>query len=105
MSEKKGNTGKLNFNFDPSSILEVQFNSDDKWFRVTAEYFRSFDGKRRIGKWGYVNSFPYFDVQDYCGPLYIWGTNILSQKLHLGKIVTSKEYENFLETSRRRSAY
>jgi hypothetical protein len=46
MAEKRGWTGKSIYDFNPSAFLEVLIN--DKWFRVTCEDFRSFDGSRRI---------------------------------------------------------
>jgi hypothetical protein len=107
MSEKKGNTGKLRFDFNPSSVLEVQFESDDRWFRVTAEYFRAFDGKRRITRW--VKSSPYSQwearIDEYYGPIYMWGTNTLVEKENKGGLVSSKKYELFLENSKNRNQY
>ncbi len=61
MSEKKGNTGKLIYDFNVAANLEVQVG--EMWCRVTARDFRSFNGSRRI-----------FDVP-YEGPIYMFATN------------------------------
>ena len=61
MSEKRGNTGKLLYDFDVSSNLEVQVG--EMWCRVTARDFRSFNGARRVS-----------DIP-YEGPLYMFATN------------------------------
>jgi hypothetical protein len=61
MAEKRGNTGKLHYDFNQSGNLEVEM--DGVWYRVTPRDFRSFNGVRRI-----------FD-ELYCGPVYLYGTN------------------------------
>ena len=61
MSEKRGNTGKLIYDFNVAANLEVQVG--DMWCRVTARDFRSFNGARRVS-----------DVP-YNGPLYMFATN------------------------------
>ena len=61
MSEKRGNTGKLLYDFDVSSNLEVQVG--EEWHRVGARDFRSFNGARRVS-----------DIP-YEGPLYMFATN------------------------------
>lgn len=48
MSEKKGNTVKLEYDFDTARNLEVYLPSLSNWVRVTSREFRSFNGKRRI---------------------------------------------------------
>ena len=48
MTEKKGFTGKLKYDFPTQKCLEVKL-SNGKWYRVTANDFRSFDTERRIG--------------------------------------------------------
>jgi hypothetical protein len=68
MSEKRGNTGKLIYDFNVSANLEVQV--EDTWYRVTARDFRSFNGVRRI-----------FEVP-YEGPLYVFATNIKVTELN-----------------------
>ena len=61
MAEKRGNTGKLNYDFNQAANLEVQIN--DVWYRVTPREFRSFSGPRRINE------------AQYIGPTYLFGTN------------------------------
>jgi hypothetical protein len=61
MSEKRGNTGKLIYDFNVAANLEVQV--DETWYRVGAREFRSFNGGRRVS-----------DVP-YNGPLYMFATN------------------------------
>ena len=61
MSEKRGNTGKLIYDFNVAANLEVQVG--DMWCRVTARDFRSFNGARRVSE------------VPYSGPLYMFATN------------------------------
>lgn len=108
MGEKRGFTGKLKFDFHPVSLLEVQFNDgDERWYRVSAEYFRSFDGKRRISEPSVtikgVAEVP-LNVYDYEGPVYIWGTNTKVVKQNIGKIITGPEYEAHGAASKERGA-
>lgn len=64
MSEKKGFTGQLKYDFITAAHLEVQMpNSTYGWYRVTSREFRSFNGKRRI------------NGEPYDGPVYLYGTN------------------------------
>jgi len=63
MSEKRGNTGKLIYDFDVSANLEVQI--EETWYRVTARDFRSFNGVRRINEIKYE------------GLLYMHSTNLI----------------------------
>ena len=82
MSEKRGNTVKLENDFNTAGVLEVCIKNN--WYRVTSKDFRSFDGPRRItepinqpGK----NIKSYNDIKfktyEYSGPLYMHGSNIL----------------------------
>jgi hypothetical protein len=61
MSEKRGNTGKLIYDFNVAAHLEVQVG--EMWCRVTARDFRSFNGARRISE------------VEYEGPIYMFATN------------------------------
>lgn len=61
MSEKKGFTGQLKYDFDTARNLEVYLNG--KWFRTTSREFRSFNGRRKI------------QGKEYKGPVYLYGTN------------------------------
>jgi hypothetical protein len=65
MSEKRGNTGKLVYDFITSANLEVQVG--DMWCRITARDFRSFNGARRINEIAYE------------GPVYISNTNLKAE--------------------------
>ena len=91
MSEKRGDIGKLEYDFPTHGLLEIFMN--EKWYRVTGRDFRSFDGPRRI-------SLP-IDVQlgnvdipletvDYHGPVYLWGMNTIVPYEGSGTIIDSK---------------
>ena len=105
MGEKRGNTGKLKFEFDPTAFLEVRFKDDERWYRVTAEYFRAFDGDRRITKPTQVirgiQQVP-METLEYTGTIYIWGTNNIAIKNNTGKLLTGPEYEAHSAGSKRR---
>lgn len=77
MGEKRGHTVKIQFDFNTAGVLEVQTVSD-KWYRVTAERFRCFDGPRRITEPTTVElgvvQVP-VATQEYYGPVYKMGTN------------------------------
>jgi len=77
MSEKKGHTVKLKFDFPEQLCCEVYVPNLDDWFRTTANEFRSWVGKRRIlkfeGELGTENRSSYYE--DYDGPTYLFGTN------------------------------
>jgi hypothetical protein len=77
MTEKTGNTEKLNYDFNTASNLEVFMINLDDWYRVTSREFRSFNGKRRINN------------VDYNGPIYHYATNRRANKslFPKGKIV------------------
>ena len=66
MSEKRGFTGQLHYDFDTSNNLEIKLKSG-VWYRVTSRDFRSYNGPRRINN------------EMYNGPLYLHGTNTLAQ--------------------------
>lgn len=77
MGEKRGFTGKLEYDFDVSALLEV-LGKNDTWVRVTARDFRSWDGPRRlvtatIDPEDRHNNI--FEEIDYWGPVYAYGTN------------------------------
>jgi hypothetical protein len=63
MSEKRGNTGKLIYDFNTSANLEVQIK--ETWHRVTARDFRSFNGARRVNEISYE------------GLIYMYNTNLI----------------------------
>jgi hypothetical protein len=66
MNEKKGNTVKLEYDFDTARNLEIYLPSLNNWVRVTSREFRSFNGKRKI------------QDKEYNGNLYLFGTNKLT---------------------------
>jgi hypothetical protein len=71
MAEKRGNTRKLIYDFDTSKCLEVEKNN--KWYRVTADTFRSYGGKRRIMRYDQDDIL----YEDYVGVVYYNSTNIV----------------------------
>ena len=87
MSEKRGNTVKLVYDFNESRCCEIEYKPG-KWIRTTPREFRSFDGNRRI-----LNVDNRDDVfyETYDGPLYLFGTNKKINKLNLFKIQFTKE--------------
>ena len=50
MSEKKGLTVKMQYDFETASNLEVFLPTSKEWYRVTSRQFRSWTGKRRINE-------------------------------------------------------
>ena len=69
MSEKKGFTGQLKYDFETAANLEVYLpKSTYGWYRVTSREFRSFNGKRRINN------------KPYNGPIYLFATNKRANK-------------------------
>ena len=76
-AEKRGFTGKLDYDFPTHGVCEVQL-SNDEWYRVTERDFRSFDGPRRYT----IPDYTLHKAMDvpmtttkYIGPVYLWGTN------------------------------
>lgn len=78
--EKKGWTEKRIYDFNSSALLEVFINN--KWFRVTCEDFRSFDGDRRISHWRGDEKI----ITSYDGPVYFYRTNKIAPKNNSNKI-------------------
>jgi|688.fasta_scaffold930456_2 hypothetical protein len=76
MAEKKGNLIKLVYEFNSARCCEVSFDNE-KWARVTAREFRSWNGKRRILNVDNPNK-PYYE--EYMGPVYYYGTNFINKK-------------------------
>ena len=93
MAEKGGATEKKKFDFNTSGVLEVCIK--ENWYRVTANHFRSFDGKRKItepvNQPGLGESF--IDVEmktyDYNGPVYVLQTNSAVIRMDTETIVTN----------------
>jgi len=71
MTEKKGSTVKLFYDF-PTQLSTEVFNGKE-WNRTTCRYFRSFNGPRRIMKFDKKNQ-PFYE--DYKGPVFLFETNI-----------------------------
>ena len=72
MSEKKGNTVKIIYDFESWRCLEIYVESMQKWHRVTPREFRAYSGKRRITTWDKDNN-P--NHKEYNGPVYMFETN------------------------------
>ena len=70
MSEKKGKTVKLIYDFPTHLSTEVFMF--DVWSRVTCNHFRSFNGPRRILKF-HKNWDSYYE--EYNGPVFLFETN------------------------------
>ena len=76
-AEKRGFTGKLDYDFPTHGVCEVQL-ANNEWYRVTERDFRSFDGPRRYT----IPDYTLHKAMDvpmtttkYIGPVYLWGTN------------------------------
>lgn len=65
----------LKFDFNESACLEVEYKPGN-WTRVTANEFRSYNKPRRIliGE----------KYKEYNGPIYLFGTNIISNNSSQG---------------------
>ena len=92
MAEKRGFTGKLEYDFNTAGVLEVCIK--DTWYRTTGREFRSFDGPRRIsepikqpGKDIKSYSDVKFRTYDYDGPVYLYATNEIINKKNLGTVI------------------
>lgn len=71
MSEKRGNTVKLVYDFNSARCCEIEYKPGT-WARVTPREFRSFKGNRRILNVDDPNNAFY---ENYNGPIYLFGTN------------------------------
>tara|TARA_R110000824_G_scaffold15193_7_gene64081 strand:+ start:385 stop:702 length:318 start_codon:yes stop_codon:yes gene_type:complete len=104
MGEKRGNTGKLIYDFNTAGVLEVLLK--DIWRRTTARDFRSFDGKRRISeptsvKLGKVDM-P-MRTYEYDGPTYVYDTNMMIERKNNGQLITSQSWDHGIKMSKSRS--
>jgi len=104
MAEKRGNTGKLKYDFNTAGVLEVWLPRLEGWYRTTAKEFRSFDGKRRItqpvkvqGKGEVFNA--KMEVIVYRGPVYASGTNTEVKNTGTGKIVNTPHTDRLIKIS------
>ena len=104
MAEKRGETEKLQFDFNQAHALEIKHKVLG-WYRVTSRDFRSFDGPRRtvapekVVK-GRVN-FPMVTTP-YNGPLYYWGTNTELEYKGTKTIMSSTKMMELREISKSR---
>ena len=77
MSEKRGQTGKLTYDFNTAAHLEAQ-SSRGSWCRLTAREFRSWDGPRRITEY-FIDSKTKQSYSpgtlEYHGPIFVLMTN------------------------------
>jgi hypothetical protein len=77
MGEKRGNTGKLEYDFNTAWACEIQLPSGN-WCRTLETNFRSYNGPRRITKPVRVelgNPFVGTETYEYEGPVYYYKTN------------------------------
>ena len=77
MSEKRGQTEKIKFEFNTAGVLEIQYATGG-WGRVTAVTFRAYDGPRRITEPQFTEkSNPHVPMRTYLyeGPVYYYGSN------------------------------
>jgi len=72
MSEKRGSTEKMLYDFNTAACLEVQLPNGN-WYRITSREFRSYSYPRRI----LVGN----EYQMYEGPVYLYGTNIVAKEI------------------------
>jgi hypothetical protein len=81
MSEKRGSTGKLIYDFQ-GTCCEIKVNND-YWHRVTEREFRSFDGDRRLVSYDNQKQ-PIYNYYD--GPVYLYKTNSVVERKNTGRI-------------------
>ena len=77
MGEKRGETGKLEFDFNTAWAHEIQMNNG-KCYRALDIHFRSFNGPRRISgpKGIALGEHLGSETFEYNGPTYYYKTNI-----------------------------
>ena len=105
MGEKRGNTGKLIYDFNTAGVMEVLLKG--RWCRTTCKEFRSFDSKRRITeptkiKLGQVDM-P-MRTYTYDGPVYLYDTNIEVIKSNSEKLMTGEAFKKTKEISENRGS-
>ena len=69
MSEKRGQTEKLKYDFNTARAVYVK--RGEKYSRITERDFRSYNGDR----WIFENVNGEYQYTPYHGPLYYWNTN------------------------------
>lgn len=103
MGEKRGETVKLQYDFNTAGCLEIC--RDDKWYRVTSKDFRSYNGKRRITEQTVVihgNVNVPTKTYDYYGPVYQYGTNNIVEYTESGSLEITEEYTKLHNISSQR---
>jgi hypothetical protein len=106
MGEKRGMTGKLQYDFPTEAVLEVMLNGT--FYRITAKEFRSFDGVRRISKPikqpGIGDDVTKVEIESYLyeGPVYEYGNNTKVPFTGSNRIVSSSVLEANQKTSKKR---
>lgn len=105
MAEKRGETEKLQYDFDTAGLLEVYMPNLKGWYRVTSKEFRSFNGLRRISRPTEV-ILGKVDVgtvtEDYYGPVFLYGTNQITDYIESGSIEESDNYKRYKQISKNR---
>ena len=105
MAEKRGNTVKIQYDFNTAGVLEVFLK--DRWCRATPREFRSFDSKRRITeptKTELGNVIVPMRTYEYDGPVYLYNTNKEVIKNNSGKLVTGEAFNKTKKISESRDS-
>lgn len=105
MAEKRGETEKLQFDFNTAGVLEVFMQSLNGWYRTTAKEFRSFNGPRRISEPTQIekgNVYVPMETYEYYGPVYQFGTNIIVEYSDTGSLAKNKIWEKARKISEQR---
>lgn len=89
MSEKRGNTEKLIYDFNTARSSEIEY-APGKWVRTTCREFRSFSGNRRILNVDDPNNVFY---ETYNGPVYLFNTNKRANEITKDNV----QYENGID--------
>ena len=100
MGEKRGDTGKLEYDFDTAAVCEVEME-EGKWYRVTAKAFRSFDGPRRLTSPLRQPGLGMTDIKEiefrtiqYNGPVFMYSTNLEVPWTNSRQTITNPELDH-----------
>ena len=105
MAEKRGETVKLEYDFNTSGCLEIYSKQADKWYRATSREFRSFNGPRRITEPEYVqhgNVDVPMVTYEYYGPVYQFGTNHIIEYSDTGSLAKNEIWDKARRISENR---
>lgn len=105
MAEKRGETVKLEYDFNTAGCLEVYMKEPDAWYRATSREFRSFNGPRRITEPQYVeksNVNVPMVTYEYYGPVYQFGTNNIIAYSDTGSLAKNEIWERARRISENR---